>query len=279
MTLLQEPAAVLVVDRFPALLDALLSLLAGLSDEEWLRPVHGGAWTVKDLVQHLLGDEINILSNKRDHFSEQLAPVGSWEELVALIDTRNAVWVEATRRMSPRVLCELLRITGEQAIVHFREVDLYATGGPVSWAGPEPAPVWLDVAREFTERWHHQQHMRDAVGKPGCTGAYFLAPVLDTFAYALPHTFRAVDAPEGTGVSLTVTREAGGAWSVVREQGRWQLYQGRVQDPQAEVALPQDIAWRLFTRGLTQEEARDQAQLAGDLRLAETVLRTVAIIA
>jgi hypothetical protein len=46
-SVLHEPAPILIVDRFPALLDALLSLLAGLPDEEWLRPVHGGAWTVK----------------------------------------------------------------------------------------------------------------------------------------------------------------------------------------------------------------------------------------
>lgn len=277
--MLREPGPVLVVDRFPALLEALLSLLGGLSDEAWQRPVHGGDWTVKDLAQHLLGDEINILSRKRDRFVEDLAPAGSWQELVALIDRRNAVWVEATRRTSPRVLCDLLRITGEQVIAYFREVDLYAIGGPVSWAGPEPAPVWLDIAREFTERWHHQQHIREAVGRPGCTQAYFLAPVLDTFAHALPHTFREVDAPRGAGVSLTVTGEAGGTWSLLREQGRWRLYRGRPEHPLAEAELPQDTAWRLFTKGISKEQARPGAQLSGDVRLAEHLLDTVAIIA
>ncbi len=52
--------------------------------------------------------------------------------------------------------------TGEQTNAYFQRVDPFAMGGPVSWAGPEPAPVWLDVAREFTERWHHQQHIRAA---------------------------------------------------------------------------------------------------------------------
>ena len=36
----------------------------------------------------------------------------------------------------------------------------------VNWAGPEPAPIWLDPAREYTERWVHQQHIRDAVRNP-----------------------------------------------------------------------------------------------------------------
>lgn len=276
--MLQEPDPILVVDRFPALLDALLDVLADLSPEGWRRPVHGGEWTVKDVAQHLLGAEINILSWKRDCFLEELGPVDAWEDLVAVIDRRNALWVEATRRLSPRVICDLLRVTGEQVIVYFRQVDLYASGGAVNWAGPEPAPVWLDVAREYTERWHHQQHIRDAVQKPGCTEPYLLAPVLATFAHALPATFQDVDAPEGTGVVLRVTGEAGGAWSAVREQGRWRLYVGKPRNPRAEVQLSADTAWRLFTKGISREEARRRAQLSGDLRLAENVLEMVAII-
>ena len=277
--MLQQCTPVVVIDRFPALLQELLGLLAGLSDEDWHRPVQGGEWVVKDVAQHLLGAEINILSGKRDRFSEKLAPADSWEELLALINRRNAVWVEATRRMSPRVICDLLRITGEQVIAYFGQVDLYAIGGPVSWAGPEPAPVWLDVAREYTERWHHQQHIRDAVGRPGCTEAYFLDPVLATFAHALPAAFQAVDAPEGTNITLAVTGEGGGTWSAVREQGRWRLYLGRPRHPQAEVELSADTAWRLFTKGIPEEEARRRARFSGDLELAEKVLQMVAIIA
>lgn len=277
--MLQKPPPVLVVDRFPALLDALLNLLTNLSQEEWQLPVHEGEWIVKDVAQHLLGDEINILSNKRDRFSEKYAPVGSWEELVALINHRNKVWVAATRRMSPRIICELLRLTGEQVNEYFRTVNLDAVGGPVNWAGPAPAPVWLDVAREFTERWHHQQHIRAAVGKPGCTEAYYLAPVLATFAHALPETFRAVDALDGTCVSLTVTGTAGGVWSTVREQGEWRLYMGKSEHPQAEIELPEETAWQLFTKGITKEEARENSRRMGDLDLAAKILDMVSIIA
>jgi hypothetical protein len=165
--MLQETTPILVADRFPPLLDALIDLLSGLSSGEWQLPVHTGEWTIKDLAQHLLGDEINILSGKRDGYIEILAPVDSWVDLVDLINFRNGQWVQATRRISPGLICELLRMTGEQVNAYYRYVDLYAIGGPVSWAGPEPAPVWLDVAREYTERWHHQQHLRDAAGQPG----------------------------------------------------------------------------------------------------------------
>lgn len=277
--MLREPEPVLVADRFPALLDALLDLLRSLTQEEWQRPVHGGEWTIKDLAQHLLGDEINILSGKRDRFSETFAPIHNWDELVALINHRNAVWVEATRRMSPRVIMELLHITGEQANEHFRQMDPFATGSPVNWAGPDPAPVWLDVAREFTERWHHQQHIRDAVGKPGAVGPKFLAPVLAAFVRALPVTFTAVDAPKGAAVTLNITGPSGGTWSVVREENSWKLYQGTADAPEAVVDLPEDVAWRLFTRGITPVQAREQAKVTGSISLGQRVLETVSILA
>src|SRR6266852_4119801 len=74
----------------------------------------------------------------------------------------NDDWVRAARRLSPHVMRDLLAAAGPLLFAYFASLDLAATGGPVSWAGPAPAPVWLDVAREYTERWHHQQHIRDA---------------------------------------------------------------------------------------------------------------------
>lgn len=275
----REPEPVLVADRFPALLDALLDLLQSLTPEEWQRPVHGGEWTVKDLAQHLLGDEINILSGKRDRFSETFAPIHSLGELITLINYRNAVWVEATRRISPRVIMDLLRITGDQANEHFREVDPFATGSPVNWAGTDPAPVWLDIAREFTERWHHQQHIRESVGKPGASGPEFLAPVIAAFARALPVTFRATAAPVETAVTLNITGPAGSTWTVVRKANGWKLYQGAAEAPEAVVDLPEDTAWRLFTKGISPTQAGEQARITGNLALGEQVLETVAILA
>jgi hypothetical protein len=43
---------------------------------------------------------------------------------------------------------------------------MFAMGEPVTWAGPEPAPIWLDIAREYTERWLHQAQVRDATRNP-----------------------------------------------------------------------------------------------------------------
>src|SRR5271166_5695519 len=193
----KRPEPILVIDRFAELRQRLLELLDGLSSVDWDKRTAAPLWTVKDVVAHLLGDDVGMLSRGRDGFTPPGKPIQSHRNLVDLINELNATWVHAARRMSPRVLRDLLAYTGPQVESYFASLDPFALGQPVSWAGPEPAPVWLDLAREFTERWHHQQQIRDATGRPPLYDPRFLAPVLDAFVRALPHTFREVAAADG----------------------------------------------------------------------------------
>ena len=202
-----------------------------------------------------------------------------WEELVALINNLNKLWVGAADRLSPRLLCELLEITGEQVCDYFASLDPFAIGGPVDWADPEPAPVWLDLAREYTEWWHHQQQIRDAVGKPGLKEPKFFAPLLDCFVRALPRTYRSVSAKEGTLVALTISGDSGGRWGLVRENGAWRLYLDPSLSADAEVVIDQEVAWRLFTKGLSKDDALGKATLNGDQALGLKMFETVSVIA
>jgi uncharacterized protein (TIGR03083 family) len=270
---------IIVVHLFPEILEELLDLLSSLSAEEWDMPTACPSWSVKDVAQHLLGDDIGILSRKRDGYSPSEQQIENWEELVALIDTLNDVWVQATRRISPRLLRDLLRHVGTQVHAYFQTLDPYAMGNPVSWAGPNSAPVWLDLAREYTERWLHQQHIREAVGKPGLQQPRLFAPVLDTFARALPHTYRDVYAPPNTLVVLTITGDSGGRWFLRRGDDHWKLCLDVPQKPQAQIIVDQDTAWRLFTKGLSQRAAQTRVTVLGDQSLGFKVLDMVSIIA
>jgi hypothetical protein len=187
--------------------------------------------------------------------------------------------VQATRRISPRLLIDLLKLTGEQVSAYFQSLDPYALGVVVDWAGPEPAPVWLDLAREYTERWHHQQHIRDAVGRPGLLEPRYLGPALDAFVRALPHTYRDVQADDGALVALTISGDSGGRWFLRRERGEWRLYVEATEQPRSEVVVDQDLAWRLFTRGAGRDEALARATLKGDPLLGARMLEVVSIIA
>jgi uncharacterized protein (TIGR03083 family) len=270
-----------VRDRFVPLYDRFFELVSGLSSAEWDFATVCDGWSVKDIADHLLGGDIGLLSRQRDgYFGAQPAQIASWEALVHFIDDQNDQWVRATQRISPQLLSDLFRVTAPQVIAHFAARDLNAIGNPVSWAGPEPAPIWLDVAREYTERWHHQQQMREAVGAPGITDAWLFHPVIDTFMRALPHTFRHIAAPEGTSIVVLVSdTDSDLSWSLRREDQHWRLYAGEAPMPQAQVRLPADTTWRLVTKGISTNTARNAATIDGDAYLADPVLTMISIIA
>src|SRR5690606_8878496 len=230
-----------------------------------------------------LGGDIGLLSGGRDRFrgspSVPAPPdLSDWSTLVRWIDTRNAVWVDATRRTSPVLLCELLVFTGQRMAAWLPEVDMDAPGIPVSWAGPDPAPTWLHIAREYTERWIHQQHIRDAVGRPGFTEPQWLHPVLDTFARALPYTLRDRRRPTGTTVELRITGPAGGSWRVRKDDDTW-AFTDADSSVDTVITIDEDTAWRGFTRGLDIDTIRARTRVEGDREIGDAVIHMVTIIA
>jgi hypothetical protein len=149
----------------------------------------------------------------------------------------------------------------------------------VSWAGESVSANWFDVARELTERWHHQQQIRLAVGERAGTimTPELYHPVLDCFMRALPFHYRSVSAPAGTAVRITVTGDCGGDWHLYRGAA-WLLVSRPVGTIVATVAIPQDIAWRVFTKGIARENARERVVVTGDAALGDHVLNMRAIV-
>src|SRR3712207_9270575 len=102
---------------FPGERAALLDLLADLSPAEWDAPTVCPGWSTKDVALHLLGDDIGRLSWGRDGYVNPAfaagLDIGTLPGLVAAIDRQNAVWVTGTRRISPRLLIELLALRSE----------------------------------------------------------------------------------------------------------------------------------------------------------------------
>jgi uncharacterized protein (TIGR03083 family) len=279
---MQEVEPVMVVDLFPEERKFLLELFAELEEEDWRRPTVCAGWTVRDIGLHLLGDDVGYLSGKRDHFKNPFfanRDMERWESLVQNINEANELWVRAMQRVSPALLADLLALTGKQFYEYVSSMDLMAMDGAVSWAGPGAAPVWLDIAREYTERWLHQQQIRDAVNRPGLKDRKFFHPVLDTFVRALPHTYRDVTVRDTTAVKLVVTGEAGDVWYLVREVNGWSLYKAVELQAASVVTMDQEICWRLFTKGIDKKRARASCTIEGDIGLGEKVLETVSIIA
>jgi uncharacterized protein (TIGR03083 family) len=274
---LVPPKPVIVIDLFPEILAGLIELLSGLTTSDWQKPTVCFGWSVKDVALHLLGGEIGNLSRRRDGHTGETS-IDGWTELVAFVNKWNNDWVQVARRISTPLLVELLQVTGNQMNEYFRTLDPQALGGSVSWVGDRPAPVWLDLAREYTERWHHQQHIRDAVGQAGFKQRRYLAPVLATFVCALPRTFETIPAKHGTSVTLTIAGDSGGQWSIVCTKNGWVFFTGAPTSPTAETVLEEETAWRLFTHGLTPDQVSETVCIKGERKLGLQVLETVSII-
>ena len=65
-------------------------------------------------------------------------------------------------------------------------------------------------------------------------------------------------------VHLHIRGQAGGDWSVVRNANGWSLAIGAPAAAAARVELGEQQAWRLFTMGITPQQALAEAKLDGD---------------
>ena len=140
--------------------------------------------------------------------------------------------------------------------------------------GPDPAPVWLDCARDLTEYWVHQQQVRAATGRPGGRDPATVHAVLETFLRAMPHTLRRLDRSDGSTLAVVVPGEAGGRWGWRRGRGRW--WPADPDGAGTVVTVEADVLWRLCVRMI--EPAQARARVTGDRDLAAAALRIVSII-
>ncbi len=269
-----DPVPILVVELFPVLDRQLVALLGTLNPGDWDRPTVCVGWSVKDVAGHLLDTATRRLSSGRDRHVPPGPPpdLDTHAKVGAFVNAANRAGVEFYRGVSARHLVDLMEATTARLHEYFRGLDPHADANfPVSWAGESRSPVWFDVARELTERWHHQQQIRDAVGAEPITTREFLHPVLDTFMRALPHASRHIPAPDGTLWNVEVTGPAADAWLLHRETGAWRLRADVGQAPDATASLAGDDAWRLFTKGFDRSGRKPAVLIEGDPAIDDVI--------
>ncbi|HVJ80903.1 MAG TPA: maleylpyruvate isomerase N-terminal domain-containing protein [Planctomycetia bacterium] len=277
---------ILVADLFPEITLRLVALLRSLSPDEWLLPTSSLRRTVKDLVSHLLDGSLRRLSIQRDGY---VAPGDSGrprpkETLVAYLDRLNDEWEVGTRRLSPRALVDLMERADFELAALFASLDPMGPAiFPVAWAGEQRSENWMDVARDYTEKWHHAQQIFDATNRPSTIlNAELGRPCYETFMRALPFTFGDAIAPDGAVVTVTIAGAAGGAWHVERTPAGWRQIELPTRPPVAEAELADDFAWKIFTKRRPREEFLRRfpgIRIEGDESLGLRVLDMVAVMA
>lgn len=259
---------------------ALLDLLASLTAEEWDAHTIVPSWRVRDVAAHLLDTALRKLSMVRDRWTAESVEIRTAQDVVELVNRLNREGVTVYRRLSPSILIQLTEEACRQSADFHESLNPFAPAVfGVSWAGESQSLNWFDTARELTERWHHQQQIRLATRKPGIMARSLYHPVLDCFLRGMPHLYRDVKAPVGTVIAFNISGEAGGRWLLKRESLAWSLVTAPSAATASEVTVPEELAWRLFTKGIDMESARCHVKIEGDLRLGEHALRLTAIVA
>ena len=106
----------------------------------------------------------------------------------------------------------------------------------------------------------------------------FYFPVLDCFMRGLPHSYRNVPAKSGSLAQFHISGECGGSWYLFRDGGAWKLIASPAGETISETTIPQEIAWRIFTKGIAYEEARTQVRVAGDEAVGLHILNMISIV-
>ncbi|WP_194778451.1 maleylpyruvate isomerase N-terminal domain-containing protein [Pararhodonellum marinum] len=272
---------IVVKPLFGPLDDLLLDLLKGLSDQDWEKQTIAKAWKVKDVAAHLLDGNLKTLSIQRDGYFGEIAPEKpTYGTLVEWLNELNASWVKAAKRISPKVLIHLLEITGKEVTAYYETLPDYEKAVfPVNWAGETQSQNWMHLAREYTEKWHHQQQIRDAVEVPGIMNKEFYLPVLDTFMKALPFTFSQMKAGKNDMVKISVTGTVESTWYLSKITSGWHVGKTEMQQPTATVEIDADWAWKLFSKSLRSHDIMDRVKISGEERLALRVLEMVSVMA
>ncbi len=257
----------------------LLDVLGSLSPSAWVRPTPCPGWCVLDLAVHLVGGDFSVLARQRDgHLGTPPPPGLSEPAFIAWLDELQMAWVGAARRLSPRLVTELLAWTDDQIADLIASQDPAAVTADVSWASTGPVPVWLDQLRELSERWIHRQQILEALDRPSDLRGDLAGPVLDGLRWAYPFRLRDRRRSPGSTVEIAVTGpEVRRAWHLVSDGTAWHYDRDRAGPTVARLQATTDQAWRLLTNNL-HVGVHGDVVAQGDGEIVETLLRTRAII-
>lgn len=270
------------VPIFEEIQQELVSLLKSLSAEEWEYETSSSTWNVKDIAAHLLDGDLRRLSLHRDKHTlpNPSDPINDYESLVDFLNALNNTWARVSKRLSPELLIELTEFTTPKVVQHLKSLDPKGTAlFSVGWAGETESENWFDIAREYTEKWHHQQQIREATGRPLLVQKKWLSPLISTLIRGVPAVYnKHVTNVKNEIIKIYILGITDNIWFLANEYGDWQLFEANNKSADTIIEIDVDTAWRLFTKNITEDEALRRINVSGNTELGNLITKTVSFM-
>jgi uncharacterized protein (TIGR03083 family) len=252
-------------------------MLRSLSAEDWQRATPCPGWDVLGLANHLIGDDLGVIAWQRDHHHGTPAPEAADEaQFIDWLDNLQMEWVHAARRISPRLAVELLDWLGDLVADTFAAQDPGSWTAHVSWASDSPVPIWLNQARELTERWIHRQQFHEAVGRPTDLAEDLAGPVLDALRWAYPYRLETSGIADDD-VDIEIAEPLHRTWRLTNRGGGWGFTDQTDAPAGTALVMTAEQAWRLLTNNY-RTEAHGPLRSSGDPAVIDVLFKTRAII-
>jgi len=270
-----------LIDKLPELDKKLIDLLESLDKLDWQKQTVAKKWKVKDVAAHLLDGNIRVLSNLRDRHQGESPRINSYQDLLDYLNRINAEWVQAMKRVSPEMLIDLLKHTGRPYYEYYASLDPYAKAEySVAWAGEQESTNWMHIAREYTEKFLHQQQIRDATNRQGIMTQEYYLPFLEVCMYALPYTLRDSQAENGSVLKMQITGEVNEQWFVHYNGAQWERIEPTADvQPITAISIDYYASWKLFSKSLRPKDLVDKIKIEGNQELGKKAVEMVSFMA
>jgi len=270
------------IELFPELTDKLIELLRNIKYDDWKKPSPIKGRTVHDLVAHLIDGSLRRLSLQRDgHSSDKIkVNLNSYTDLINYIQNLNKIWMDTTDRLSPRILIDLLKYSENELIDFFKTLKpMERAIFSVQWAGEEESENWFDIAREYTEKWHHQMQIRLALDRPLLMDKKYIEPLYDTFMLGLPHLYKEMTNYKiGETIKITVIGKLNKSWYLIKQSDKW-VFNEKITNANTQIDISEDDAWMIFTNtDRDKEKYKSRIKTRGDSKLGNRLIDFVTVL-
>ncbi|MGO8872696.1 MAG: maleylpyruvate isomerase family mycothiol-dependent enzyme [Acidimicrobiales bacterium] len=251
--------------------EALATLGASLSDEQWDAATCLPGWTVRDVFAHVIGAE-SMLSGE----APPEADVSHLDHMRNAIAEANEVWVVSMRHLSgSAMLARFGDVTGRRltALEGMTQTDFDAP----SWtpAGPDETYGRFMRIRHY-DCFMHEHDIRGALGAPPRADAAAIRSSLDEVATGLGYIVgRRAALPDGSRVEIDLTGPVEATYRV-QVDGRAAVVDSFDQPPTVGLELPAMLFLRLTGGRVDGPDPGSQIVVRGDRDLSGQLVANLA---